>query len=117
MPQRRFLVPARLRQRFYRRNGAYWYRALIRNARDNAQELARIDAQLASSPGVSGLSRRLLRGRIARYLKTAKPEPPARDAYTASLCDSGFVEDTTAYEQPGSILIILPFRRRPPWSD
>src|SRR5687767_10923418 len=104
MPQTRFFLPRRIRLALYRKKGGHWYRALIRNARNRAGELGRIDARLADDQEVSGVYRRVLRRRIRRYLKTAEPDPPARSPALEVLRQSGCIEDTTEYEDPGTTL-------------
>lgn len=86
---------------------ADWFAALIRNARDNADELRRIDRHLKRTERVSRWPKWRLRLRITRHLLTAGPEPPPIDETERRLRESDwFLHDTTGYDDPDPETIV-----------
>ena len=105
-------MPYRLRRKLYAREGAYWYGALIRNARDRREELERIDARLAKDDHVGSVPKALLRRRIVRHLMSAAAEEKLPGSAIQAARDAGVVEDTTGYEKPVTTIIFFPRRGR-----
>jgi hypothetical protein len=93
------------------RKPAEWYAALISNASDNADELARIRAVITADDELPGDDAQKLLQRVDALLPNASQEPAPATELHATARRLGWIKDTTIDRPPQTYVTF--FKRKP----